>query len=769
MMQNKKIHIDFVKYLTVILLTIIPYCVFSQGIALVLSGGGAKGFSHIGVLRALEENNISVDFVVGNSMGALIGGLYAAGYSPDEIEQLLTNPKFLNFTKEGNDRNSSFYQEDEPNAAFASFPFNVDKGFNIQIPLNVYDFKEIDYELMEYFAGASAVSGNCFDSLLIPFRCVATDIDSSRLVVFKNGNLAKSIRASITFPFFVRPIEIDNVIYFDGGMYDNFPVDIAISEFNPDFIIGSKAVNNFSSPDADNAITLIQSMLMTKADFKVDSTLGIVIESRSGTESIFKFSKAESYIDSGYVATMRKANDILQRIKTIKKNNITEKRQEFRSKIPKRELSNIRVSGLNDKQKQYFHKLIGDPKRFSNTNKFQNFYFRLISNENIASIYPEMEYNAIEKKYNLNLVLKKAEPFNIQVGGYISSSGVNEGFVDFGYNYFGKLAKNFNIGAYFGTFYNSFNTMGKIEFPGRTPIFIKYKLLISRKNYFSNARYFFEDQFPAYIINDENYLELSTGIPVGNSGVMSLVLSNINAYYQYYQDNYFTRTDTADVSNFYFLSPAFEYELNSLNRKQYPTRGNHLYLGISYFTGNEKYTKGSGRSPSDEVITNLNFYSVKLRFLHYLELSGRISMGLTGELGLSNKPLLGSFISSLLLAAPFEPLPVMKSLFLENYRSFNYGGVGTTIDYNFYKRFDFRIDGYYYLPYEKIKMGQKDNDAFLGDAFDNKYFIGSARIIYRPPIAVISASVNYIEKPGSKFGFLLNLGYLIFNKSRVYR
>ncbi len=741
----------------------------SQEIALVLSGGGAKAYSHIGVLKALEENNIPISYIVGNSMGALIGALYSSGYSPEEIELILTDSKFLQLSKESNNGIASLYQKTEPDASFVNFPFNIDKGLNIQLPLSLYNFKEIDYALMEYFSGASAASGNNFDSLMIPFRCVAADIDSSRLVTFSNGNLANTVRASITFPFYVRPIKIDSVVFFDGGMYNNFPVNIAISEFHPDFIIGSKAVNNFSSPNPDYAISLIQSMLMAKTDFKIDSTLGIVIESKSGDESIFHFSKVHDYIDSGYVATQRKMSKIVSRIDPNSKAvTLAEKRSKFNARMPKGAIGNVTVTGINEEQRNYFNKLIGDSCRYESTEKFGKFYRKLWSNENVSDIYPEMEFDSIRGDFNLNLIIKTSEPFDLGIGGYISSSGVNEGFIELSYKYLGRTAQTLSVGAYFGTFYNSFSTQGKIDFPGSLPFYVKLDLLISRKNYFSNARYFYEDKFPAYIINDENYFELSFGAPIGNSGVINIGLANINAHYQYYQDNYFARTDTADISNFYFLSPTIQYETNSLNQKMYPTAGQHFYIGFSYYTGNDKYTEGSGKSASTEFTSQLNYYTLSLRYLKYFEVFKKFSFGIASEIGISSKPLLNNYISSLLLATPYEPIPVMKTLFLENYRSNNYGGIGGSLVYNFYKHFNFRINGYYYVPYNKL-LKSSDNKPYLSKPFTYHYFLGSIRLVYRPPIGVISASVNYIDKPGSKVGFLLNLGFLIFNKSRMNR
>lgn len=761
---------DALKYLFLIIFVSFPFFIFSQSVALVLSGGGAKAYSHIGVLRALEENNIPIDYIVGNSMGALIGGLYASGYSPDEIEIMLTHNDFIDFTKENNSKDVCFYQEDEATASIINLTFKVEKGLEIQFPLNVYDFREIDYQLMEFFAGASMASKFDFDSLMIPFRCVAADIDSSRMVVFKDGSLTKAVRASFTFPFFVRPIDIDGTLFFDGGMYDNFPVGVALEEFNPDIILGSKAVNNYESPNPDNAISLIQSMLMTKADYEIDSVLGVVIESNTGFGSIFQFSNAESYIDSGYVAAI----EMIGAIKARMVNNDIAKlpsanRKDFISSKPELSFTDIKIEGLNNRQQKYFEKLIGDYKRFKGPKDFHKLYNCIISNENITNIYPEIEYDSILKSCTLNLRMKKSEPFNLDIGGYISSSGVNEAYLNLDYNYFGSSAKNISVGAYFGTFYNSLSTMAKIEFPNRIPLTLKLNFLMSRKNYFSNARYFYEDKFPAYIITDENYLDFSIGIPVGYNGVACVGLSNINAYYQYYQDNYFTRTDTADVSNFYYLTPWFEFQLNTLNHRLYPTRGHNFFAGFGYYSGNEKYTQGSGKAPATEVVSYLNYYSMVLRYVNYFRLSEKVSLGLTGEIGVSSKPLLDSYVSSLLLSTPFEPLPVMKTLFLENYRSNNYGSIGAVFNYNFLKKFNFRLDGYYYLPYEKILKDTKDNSPYLSPTFSYNYLVGSARVVYYPPFGVISASVVYIEKPGNKFGFLLNLGYLIFNKSKLNR
>lgn len=231
------------KRFILIILCIIPFVTNAQKVAVVLSGGGAKGFSHIGVLKALEENNIPIDYIAGTSIGAIVGGLYACGYSPVEIERMMTAPEFRKWASgEIEGRYKYYYKRREPNASWISLPFEYKKKrFKAKLSFNLIPTHVMDITFMEILAAPSAAANYNFDSLFIPFRCVASDIESSKAVVFKDGQLSDAIRASMTVPFYFSPIRIDNKLLFDGGMYNNFPVDVAYRDFEPDLIIGSKA------------------------------------------------------------------------------------------------------------------------------------------------------------------------------------------------------------------------------------------------------------------------------------------------------------------------------------------------------------------------------------------------------------------------------------------------------------------------------------------------------------------------------------------------
>ena len=191
------------KIIIVILLLFINTEANSQKVGLVLSGGGSRGVAHIGVIRALEENGVPIDYIAGTSMGAIIGGLYAAGYSPDDMEKLFLSKAFAEWVAgKIDDKYVYYFKKESPNASWIDLRFTYDQTIKPKIPTNIVSPFQMDFEFMEIFAGANAVAKGNFDSLFVPFRCMASDIYKNEAVTLRNGDLGKSIRASMTFPFY---------------------------------------------------------------------------------------------------------------------------------------------------------------------------------------------------------------------------------------------------------------------------------------------------------------------------------------------------------------------------------------------------------------------------------------------------------------------------------------------------------------------------------------------------------------------------------------
>ena len=216
----------------------------AQKVGLVLSGGGAKGMTHIGIIRALEENNIPIDYITGTSMGAIIGSLYAMGYSPDDMVDLLKSEDFKRwYSGEVEEKYVYHFKKNLPTPEFFNIRFSFKdslKNFKPQfLPTSVVNPIQMNLVFVDLYARATASCKGDFDKLFVPFRCIASDVYNKKQLVMRNGDLGDAVRASMSFPFMFKPIEIDNVLAYDGGIYNNFPTDVMRDDFHPDIIIGS--------------------------------------------------------------------------------------------------------------------------------------------------------------------------------------------------------------------------------------------------------------------------------------------------------------------------------------------------------------------------------------------------------------------------------------------------------------------------------------------------------------------------------------------------
>ncbi|MDZ7373540.1 MAG: patatin-like phospholipase family protein [candidate division KSB1 bacterium] len=193
-------------------------------IALVLSGGGARGFSHVGILKALEEEGIPFDLLVGTSMGAIVGSLYACGYSPQEIEEMVRAVNWVQLLSKSAPR--SDLGSERYGAAHALVSLRLQK-LEPQMSPGLLPAQRL-YELFLSLTGGHEIAcKGDFDSLMVPLRIVAADLKSGQPVVFSHGHLARAILASMAIPFLFPPVPWGDSLLVDGGLLDNMPVDVA--------------------------------------------------------------------------------------------------------------------------------------------------------------------------------------------------------------------------------------------------------------------------------------------------------------------------------------------------------------------------------------------------------------------------------------------------------------------------------------------------------------------------------------------------------------
>ncbi|HWY37717.1 MAG TPA: patatin-like phospholipase family protein, partial [Bacteroidia bacterium] len=343
-------------------LAAILFCknVQAQKVGVVLSGGGAGGACHVGVLKALEENNIPIDYIVGTSVGSLIGALYASGYSPGEIEKIVTSEKFTQLLKgETEKRYRYYYFKKDDDASWITLKVSFDSSIVTNIPTNFINSVSIDYSMAEFFTRHASASAGNFDSLLVPFRCVASDVEMKKPVVFNHGALNQAVRASMTYPFYFDPISVDGKVLFDGGLYDNFPADVMSSDFKPDYIVGSVVTALNPKIREGDVYAQIRNMLVYNPDFSLHNTNGIILTPWSGVGT-FDFSSAKRLIDSGYVATLRQIDSIKKQVTAIRTlEEVNRRRSLFKNRMTENiPIEEINIQGVNKKQQVYIKRML---------------------------------------------------------------------------------------------------------------------------------------------------------------------------------------------------------------------------------------------------------------------------------------------------------------------------------------------------------------------------------------------------------------------------
>lgn len=735
----------------------------AQKIGVVLSGGGASGIAHIGVLKALEENHIPVDYITGTSIGALVGSLYAIGYSPVQIEEMVKTEKFRNWSQGIIDPQYAYYfKRTDDDASWISL--KLDTAIINALPTNLISPIAMDFGMME-LAGAGAAAANYnFDSLFVPFRCVAANVEQKQSITFRKGDLAQAVRASMSYPFYIRPITVDGSLLFDGGLYNNFPSNVMYEDFYPDFMIGSNVSGNNPPPNEDNLISQIRCMLQSKSDYTIMCEAGALIEPKTDV-GVFNFNSVNSLIDSGYVSTMRQMNFIKDHIqRRVSSTELNEKRKKFLSKQTKIIFDNIYIEGLNKKQSEYARRILLRKNKLVGLEDIKAGYFRLASDNKIKYIYPKAVFNDTTGYYDLYLKIKKEKDIVTYFGGNFSNRPISEGFLGIQYNYLGLFANSISANAYFGKLYNSVQLKSRFDFPFKTPMYIEPVINWNKWDYYRSSNAFLEDVKPAYLIQNEEYGNLDIGFPTGKKGRIVSGVGGARITDRYYLTKQFTQQDTADRTDFDVFSTQTGYEVNSLNRKEYANQGEYISIKMRYVNGLEINTPGStSTDTAKEFKSPHEWITLKLIAERYFNRRGTLKIGVYGEGAFSTQPFFHNYTSSILASPAFQPTPDSKTVFLENYRAHKYIAGGLKFVVNIRKNIELRAEGYIFQPYQTM-IKTADLQTEYGRPFAQQHYIGSGAVVFNTFLGPISLSVNYYDNEKNPISILFHFGYTIFNK-----
>ena len=317
-------------------------------VGLVLSGGGAKGLAHVGVLKTLDSLGVRVDYIAGTSMGAVVGALYASGYTGQQLDSIIRSTNFNILISDKVPRNSkTFYERKNSEKYVLTLPFN---NFKIQLPSSISRGQNVFNLLSKLTLNVSGI--NDFSKLPIPFYCVATDIQSGEEVILDHGNLAQAIAASSALPTLFQPVKLNNKLLMDGGIVNNFPVNGLLSK-NLDYIIGVDVQDDLLMVDELNSVSNIMLQInnfrAVEELNKKSKLLDIYIQPDIDDFSIISFGQGLKIIEEGQKETLK----FLDRLKSISQVQNFKKRTLKFPEYNQIKINKVKVSGLGKYTSSY--------------------------------------------------------------------------------------------------------------------------------------------------------------------------------------------------------------------------------------------------------------------------------------------------------------------------------------------------------------------------------------------------------------------------------
>lgn len=759
------------RYLLFFLLALFCFrFVQAQKVGLVLSGGGAKGMTHIGIIRALEENNIPIDYIAGTSMGAIVGSLYAMGYSPDDMEALLRSPDFKRwYSGQVESQYEYYFKKGRPTPEFLNIRFAFKDSLrskSLRLPTSMVSPIQMNLVFVELFARSTAACRGDFDDLFVPFRCVASDVYNKKPLIMRSGDLGDAVRASMSFPFVFKPIEIDSILAYDGGIYNNFPTDVMREDFHPDVIIGSVVAANPSKPNENDLMSQIENMVMQKTDYSIPDSLGIVMTFKYNDVNLLDFDRLDELHDIGYNRTMSMMDSIKSRVhRRVNADNIRLRRMVYRSNLPQFRFRDIYIDGANPQQQAYIKKEFhDDPHTIFTYEDLKRGYFRLLADNMISEIIPHAVYDPTSDLYSLHLKVKMEDSFSVRVGGSVSTTSSNQIYLGVGYQNLNYYSKELTIDGQIGKVYNNAQFMARIDLPTHIPTSYRLIASISTFDYYKKDKLFSKHDIPSFNSKDERFLKLMVALPF---------LANKRAEFSFgigkLEDNYFQSNvidfekDRSDQSVYRLLGGAIGFYGSTLNVRQYATKGYYEKLIAQIFTGREKFISGSSTTTeASSWKERQSWLQISYMKEAYHAMSPNFTLGWMAEAVYSSKNFSENYTATMMQACDFSPTPHSELVYNEAFRANQYIAAGIKPIYVLNDMFQVRTEFYGFVPIFPI-MKNAFNKAYYGKVFSRFEYIGELSLVCHLPFGAISAYVNHYSSPKKEWNVGITLGWQLFN------
>nr|MCR5454043.1 patatin-like phospholipase family protein [Bacteroidales bacterium] len=728
---------------------------------------------HIGVLKALEENNIPIDYVTGTSMGSIIGALYALGYTTDEMSALFHSDDFNKWLNGITDSKLKyFYMEEEPSASMLSVKFNRDSTFKVFLPTNIVSSYQMDFAFEEIMGPGAAAANYDFDSLMVPFRCAASDVYAKKSIIFDHGHLSTAVRASMAIPLYFKPVVYSDGLLFDGGIYNNCPIGAMEDDFAPDFIIGVQVSSNNENPSEDDLVAQIENMVMDPSDYSIPAEKGMMLQPDVLNHSTLDFSKCDELIELGYKEAISKMDSLKSQIsRRMTPEEIKAKRDAFKAKMPPMVFNSVNISGIRHLHGQYilktFRKFRNDTLSLSDMRKE---FYKVAVDPTVDRIYPTTTYNPYTEGYALNLDLSRSKNVTASIGGNVSSSASCEGFLQLTHRFYSYIPMQLSVNGYVGRFYTSGRLHLRAYFPTALLFSLETAFQLNRYDYMeADPDIFFVDtRSPSSVKNDIEYYA-NFIIPIGMAGQISGGVSTGRFSESYYLAPEFESSSKKDKSVFNYAGVHLTYQRYKLDHFSYPSKGTAFFMQAKRTVAGEKFHAGSiledmKFEPGDK---DKQFWDIYAKYENYNLNFGKWCLPYAFELSLSDHSKLSNPMVQMLTTNAYRPTDYTKTMVFEDYRADKYVAVNLGAMYRISDSFTWRINGYYFQPYKQERLRVKDGLYYMDDSGSDlsgyQYFFNTS-LVYHAMLGPVAFNLRYEPHGKSHLYYMFNIGFMIYNK-----
>ncbi len=743
-----------------ILLTVLPALLKAQAhqsVGLVLSGGGAKGIAHIGLIQALEDNDIPIDYITGTSMGAIVGGLYACGYTPAEMMELI-NSDYFGYLSSGKTDPAFTYYFSKGSPSPQMFAMSVggrdstarSKIFN---PQSLISPMPMSFGFMQIFSAYGAQCGGNFDRLFVPFRCVASDVAQKRKKVMGAGDLGESIRASMSFPLIFQATEIDGQVLYDGGIYDNFPVGVMQTEFAPSVIIGS----DVSAPSDGPANSYFQQLdlLVSRAQsYDVPPEAGIKVRIDVSNFGLLDWDRADAIYRAGYRRGIEMMDSIKTRIPTRADSTARRlRRAVFKSGTPALRFDSVNVEGATKRQNEYI-KYLFHPAKGTDTigiDRARLAFYRALSSGKMSYLRPRAHVNNDSAGlFTLDLKALVKSNFSVGAGAYITSSNNSYLYLRGGYSSLSFSSVSTDIEAWIGQSYMAGALTGRLDIASTLPSALVLNAVASRRKYYEDEELFFRDNEPAFVTAHEYFAKLAWAMAAGRSGCVDIGLGGgklRNTFYSPgHQGGYREGRHHVDFA----LGQAYAaYRSSTLDNINYPLSGSSLNASFAAVLG--KATCGQAGADGRGTDKHMAWLQLDAHWRNYISLGRHWVLGTEARTLLSNRPLPGSYEASVSSAPAYSPTPASTNTFNPAFRANSFLAATVVPVYKFNSSLSARFSASVFAPLRGIREGDGGTARF-GRCFDSTEFFGELNLVYALPFGNIAGYCNYSSSPGKFHG-----------------